>query len=258
MFADGKAWQTVRNIWIVLSSILKAAVEYGYLDENPARRVRFPPQPPPKERRVLAGDEIQRLLEQLEEPFKTMAILVLLTGLRIGEVLAICWGSVDLLTGSIRISQSLFKGRFQQPKSARSLRTMPVGPFGAELLKAHYQRSAKREKEDLLFAHPDGRPIAASYVLQHKLQPAGLAAGVGHVTWHLLRHVHSSLLHDLGTPAKIVQEQLGHANYSTTMNTYTHVVADSRREAVNDLESLLFPSVPKSGEGQSDREVVIQ
>jgi hypothetical protein len=102
MFADSKAWQTVRNIWIVLSSILKAAVEYGYLDENPASRVRFPPQPPPQERRVLTGDEIQRLLE---EPCKTMAILVLLTGLRIGEVLAIRWGSVDLITGSIRISQ---------------------------------------------------------------------------------------------------------------------------------------------------------
>jgi len=258
MFAEGRAWQTVRNIWIVLSSILKAAVEYSYLDENPARGVRFPPQPPPKERRVLTKDEIQRLLEQLEEPFKTMAILVLLTGLRIGEVLAICWDSVDLLAGTIRISQSVFKGQFQRVKTSRSNRTMPLGPFATELLKAHFQRSARRNNDDLLFAHPDSRPFAASYVLQCVLQPAGLAARVGHITWHLLRHVHSSLLHDLGTPAKIVQEQLGHANISTTLNTYTHVVEDSRRQAVCSLERLLFPSVPKSGEGQSDREVVIQ
>ena len=42
------------------------------------------------------------------------------------------------------------------------------------------------------------------------------------------------------------------------MNTYTHVVEDFRRQAVNNLESLLFPNVPKSGEGQTVREAVIQ
>ena len=52
------------------------------------------------------------------------------------------------------------------------------------------------------------------------------------VTWHQFRHIHSSLLDDLRVPAKIAQEQLGHASISTTLGIYTHVVDASHRAAV--------------------------
>jgi integrase len=61
--------------------------------------------------------------------------------------------------------------------------------------------------------------------------------------------VHSSLLNDLGVPVKIAQEQLGHASVQTTLNIYTHVVDGSHRQAIEQLERKLFPSVPKSQEG---------
>jgi integrase len=50
------------------------------------------------------------------------------------------------------------------------------------------------------------------------LQPAAEAAGLGRVTWHQFRHIHSSLLNDLRVPVKIAQEQLGHASVATTLN----------------------------------------
>jgi len=80
-------------------------------------------------------------------------------------------------------------------------------------------------------------------------------AGVGHVTLHQFRHIHSSLLNDLKVPVKIAQEQLGHASISTTLNIYTHVVDASHRRAVEALEERLFselevdPNGPKSGNG---------
>jgi integrase len=67
------------------------------------------------------------------------------------------------------------------------------------------------------------------------------------VTWHQLRHVHSSLLHDLGVPAKIVQQQLGHASVATTLNIYTHVIAETHRRAIVDLEQVLFPNCSQGG-----------
>jgi len=70
------------------------------------------------------------------------------------------------------------------------------------------------------------------------------AAGLGHVTWHQLRHVHSSVLHDPGVPVKIVQRQLGHAAVETTLNIYTHVVGETHRKAIEGLERVLFPNVP--------------
>jgi integrase len=77
------------------------------------------------------------------------------------------------------------------------------------------------------------------------LQPAARAAGLGRVTWHQFRHIHSSLLNDLRVPVKIAQEQLGHASISTTLNIYTHVVDASHRKAIEAIERELFPSVPK-------------
>lgn len=65
------------------------------------------------------------------------------------------------------------------------------------------------------------------------------------MTWHQFRHVHSFLLHDLGALAKVAQQQLGHASVDTTLRVYTHVVETTRRKAIEDLERVLFPSVPK-------------
>ena len=63
------------------------------------------------------------------------------------------------------------------------------------------------------------------------------------MTWHQFRHIHSSLLNDLQVPAKIAQEQLGHASISTTLNIYTHVVDASHRKAIEAVEERLFPTV---------------
>lgn len=78
------------------------------------------------------------------------------------------------------------------------------------------------------------------------LQPATVKAGLGRVTWHQFRHIHSSLLNDLNVPVKIAQEQLGHASIATTLNIYTHVVDASHRKAIEAVERELFPTVPKS------------
>jgi Phage integrase family len=80
-------------------------------------------------------------------------------------------------------------------------------------------------------------------MLTRVLQPAAEAAGLGKVTWHQFRHIHSSLMSDLKVPVKIAQEQLGHASVSTTLNIYTHTIAASHREAVEAVEGRLFSNV---------------
>jgi len=86
--------------------------------------------------------------------------------------------------------------------------------------------------------------------------PAGEAAGVGRVTWHQFRHIHSSTLHQLGVPVKIAQQQLGHASIETTFNIYTHVVDSEHRKAICALDRLLFPNVPKFDESRNSGETV--
>jgi hypothetical protein len=95
-----------------------------------------------------------------------------------------------------------------------------------------------------------GEPFRESKLLTRVLQPAAESAGLGRVTWHQFRHIHSSLLNDLRVPVKIAQEQLGHASISTTLGIYTHVVDASRRAAVTAVEErllgVMLRNAPKS------------
>ena len=103
------------------------------------------------------------------------------------------------------------------------------------------------------FPNKSGEPLRESKLLQRVLQPAVERAGLGRVTWHQFRHIHSSLLNDLRVPVKIAQEQLGHASIQTTLNIYTHVVDASHRAAIEQLERL-FPTVPKSQKADNEPE----
>ena len=88
-----------------------------------------------------------------------------------------------------------------------------------------------------------------SKLLTRVLQPAAKKAGLGRVTWHQVRHIHSSLLNDLRVPVRIAQEQLGHASISTTLNISTHTIAASHREAVEAVEGRLFSNVLELADG---------
>ncbi len=257
-FRQGLAWQTVRNAWIVLSSILDSAVEYGYLAVNPARGVKFPSQPPRQDPEIFTAEALARLLVHLQEPFKTMVTLAALTGLRIGEILALRWRAIDVISGTVRVSESVFQGHFQKPKSEKSIRTIPIGPALRGLLENHRQRSVHSRPDDLVFPSRRNGAHRESNLLERVVKPAGKAAGIGRVTWHQFRHIHSSLLHDLGVPAKVVQQQLGHATVQTTLNVYTHVVQNTHRKAIEDLERVLFPTVPKLARVEESGEFVIQ
>ena len=94
-FRKGTGWQVIRNAWTLLASILESAVEYGYLESNPARGIKFPPKPVKQKPAIIAGADFARLLEQLREPYRTMVSLIAATGLRIGELLALRWSSLD-------------------------------------------------------------------------------------------------------------------------------------------------------------------
>jgi hypothetical protein len=151
----------------------------------------------------------------LGEPHRTMVSVIAATGLRIGELLA--------------------------------LRTIPLGRHVVAVLTGHRERVTRRAAADLVFGNRRGDPLRESKVLTDVLQPAAKAVGLGRVTWHQFRHIHSSLLNDLKVPVKIAQEQLGHASIATTLNIYTHVVEASHRRAVEEVEQRLFGELDPNG-----------
>ena len=196
---------------------------------------------------MIAGDDFAKLLQQLGETYRTMVSLIAATGLRIGELLALRWSSLDLKVGALTVSESVFEGKFQAPKTQRALRTIPLGPHAVKALKEHRERAERRADEDLVFSNRNGGALRESKLLTKVLQPAAERAGLGRVTWHQFRHIHSSLLNNLNVPMKIAQEQLGHASISTTLNIYTHAVDASHRKAIEAVERELFVVLDHSG-----------
>lgn len=251
-FRKQTGWQSVRNAWVLLSSILETAVEYGYLPTNPARGVKFPPKGLKGKPAIIAGDSLAKLLGQLGEPHSTMVQLIAATGLRIGELLALRWSALDLDNRTLAVRESVFEGTFQAPKTPKAVRTIPLGSHAVAALARHRERAKRKEPGDLVFGNANGLPMRESKLLTRVLQPAAETAGLGRVTWHQFRHIHSSLLNDLRVPVKIAQEQLGHASIATTLGIYTHVVDASHRKAVEDVEERLFGLTARNGPNSAE------
>ena len=227
----------------MLASVLKSACEYEYIAGNPARGIKFPPMPPKKAPRILTAKEFHSLLKELPEPFKTMMILCVLTGLRIGEVCAL--RRSDVQRDQLRISRGVHEGQFHSPKGNRE-RTVPLSPLASQVLKVHLSHTSA-SPDMLVFHTRTGKPYRQTQIGYRYIAPAAQRAGLGRVTAHQLRHIHSSVLHDQGTPIGIIQKQLGHAKAETTLSIYTHNIDRTHRRALVKLEKALFPNLFSSG-----------
>jgi integrase len=154
------------------------------------------------------------------------------------------------------VAQSLEQTRsgglkFKIPKGKKR-RTVTMPPFLKETLEAHKEEQTKnraafgrdyRADLDLVIALPDGSPwkpdsFSAAY--------ADFAAkiGLGHIRFHDLRHSHASQLLRQRVSVKTVQERLGHANATVTLNTYAHVLAGDDM-AVDNFELRLRTAIQK-------------
>ena len=235
-FRQRAGWQTVRNSWVLLSSILESAVEYGYLQANPARGVKFPQKALKQKPRLIAGDDFGKLLKHLNEPHRTMVSLIAATGLRVGELLGLRWGALNLEIGSLAVRESVYEGKFQSPKTQRALRTIPLGPHAVKALRSRIVTAWRgKGRADLVFGNRKGGPLRESKVLTNVLQPAAVDAGLGRVTWHQFRHIHSSLLNDLNVPvedragAARARQHFDDARGSTRTRFRRHIAKRSRR-----------------------------
>lgn len=191
---------------------------------------------------------MRRLIAAADEPVRTIVLLAVMTGLRIGEILALRWGRINFAAGTLRVEETCYKGHFGTPKTRASRREVPLIPTVTQALQAHRVSCRDTANEALVFATRHGTPLASNNLRKRQLHPASQRAGLGSIDWHSLRHTHGTLLHEQETPLRVAQAQLGHSHMTTTLQVYTHASGSAQRQAVEHLESLLFPSVPKFAE----------
>jgi integrase len=237
----GLSWETVAHLRNVLSKILGAAVEWRYLQENLTKLTKLPRRPPRKPRPFLTGQQVSKLLEKLSEPATTIVLLLVTTGTRIGEILALRWKHVDFERGILQVREAVYDGHFGTPKTASSIADLPLGPESAAVLRQQLTRAGNGpQPEDLVFSNRTGGPVNPKNLLRRVLYPACVKAEVPRVSWHALRHTHATLLAAGGASPKLIQSQLRHATTQLALELYTHQLPGFQREAVERLEQDLF------------------
>ncbi len=194
--------------------------------EGASRRLREP--------RLLSYDEFARLLAELREPYRTMAILIAALGLRCSEVAGLKWENFDQRGLNIFIRQGVVNGHEDDVKTPSSKSELPIDPSIAEVLIRWREQTVFQAPEEWIFASP----FAAGHKPYHRwsaqnqvLSPAGIRAGIGPVGWHDLRHSHRMWLDETGAPVGVQKELMRHANIATTMNVYGGAMSADMRKA---------------------------
>ena len=230
----GLSWKTVKHIRTTFGTILRAAEADDLLSNNPVHKTRLPRRGPISEKASIVPEKLLDLLDALPEPSQSLAWLLALTGLRIGELLALRWRDVDLEGGCIWVRQTVYEGLFDDPKTRRSRRTMPLGNRGVEILTR--RRPSQVEPEALVFASGRSTPLSRRNLLNRQLKPACEKVGLTGANWHWLRHANATMLDAVGAPLGTVQALLGHSSSEITREVYLHSVpADARCSAKGDL-----------------------
>jgi integrase len=101
---------------------------------NRVRGTKMPERSLKRPHRFLSPDEVRRLLAASEEPVRTIVLVAVMTGLRIGEILALRWGRINLGAGTLRVEETCYKGTFGTPKTRASRREVPLTPAVVQAL----------------------------------------------------------------------------------------------------------------------------
>ena len=230
------SWKTVKHIRTAFGSILEAAVRDEMLASNPVRRTRLPRRGPVDEKSPIEMETVKELIRKLAEPSHSIATLLAMTGLRIGELLALRWQDIDLQQRLLSVNQTVYEGHFDEPKTKRSKRRIPLGPQSVEILAALKRTEAT--PSTLVFSARNGSPLSRRNLLNRQLKPAAKALKLTGVNWHWFRHAHATLLDSTGAPIGTTQALLGHSSSDITRGTYIHSVPADARQAVEEVEKL--------------------
>ncbi|HEY1754190.1 MAG TPA: tyrosine-type recombinase/integrase [Bryobacteraceae bacterium] len=238
--------KTVRHMGSLLYTVLSDADRLGVLRiPHPManRRVLLPKlvkrRPP-----VLDEGKLQTLFERAHDtrlyPF---VVLAAATGCRRGELLALQWTDIDLVTGLLTVSKSLeqTKATGLRVKCTKSEepRQLGVPEWAIEVLNEHRTEQdrdralfgARYIDNNLIFCQPDGNYYSPDR-LGARVVELMRKVGLQGVSLHSLRHSHASILLSNGVPVAVVSQRLGHADQNITLSIYSHALpADSRAAA---------------------------
>lgn len=245
----------------VAASINKRILQYGVsmqlIPFNPAREVILPrPQKAGANRiKFIDKEDLKTFLDYMERLAPTaynyyydsvLYKLLLATGCRYGEAVALEWSDIDFNSATISITKTYNRivKQVGTPKSKAGIRTISIDNKTILMLKQYRNRQRQAFME---IGSPAPALVFSTTISQYPNSDARTKslryrckeAGIPQFTFHAFRHTHASLLLNAGISYKELQHRLGHATLAMTMDTYSHLSKEKEKEAVLYYEKAL-------------------
>jgi len=248
IFLNQKASQYAPSVLLhiraTLSRVFASAKEWGYADSNPALGVRLPTRRTVRTKITFQPSQVRLILEALQEPHRTMVLLAAVTGMRASELIGLKWSDIDFERRLLFVRRTYYRGNFALPKNATSERIIPLSAGLLTALSMH-QRFVRRGSMDLVFPNAVGKPYEPNNLLKRVLHPILNSLGLTRTGWRSFRRSVATALSEMREPVRTAQQVLGHSSPQTTLAYYVQTIEESQRNAIAQLEKLMFPNVPK-------------
>jgi integrase len=260
--AEGLSPATVRHCHTLLSASVHQAVRWGIV----ATAVTEKASPPPLRARTPASASpatVRKLIkvaaESRSDVLSTAIALAAVTGCRRGELCGLRWSDLDLETGRLWVRRAVKHGLDHRqlvvgPTKTHADRCLTLDPLAIAVLITHRERVEEIASQVGMILRPGAYILSLEPDSAEPLKPDSLgqafrrvAGRVGvNMRFHDLRHFSAIQLIEAGTDVRTVAGRLGHAGPSTTLQVYSHALADRDRAAAQVLGELLFrpPSEP--------------
>jgi integrase len=251
----GLSGSSTNKLKLNLSAIFTAAVKKEIMRRNPCKLV-TPPKVDTAPAAYLDETQCHELLDLLaaqdDFQFEVIINLFIASGIRAGELSALYWEDINLETGMLFVRHTLVKVGDeyirQEPKTADSTRRIILPEYIIGLLKKHKTLQAERrlkmggryKNPDLVFTNKSGGfylGVNMNSKLKRVIAGTDLPQDL-HL--HSMRHTHASLLINSDVAARVIADRLGHSTTKTTLDTYSHVFAESEARAMQAIDMALF------------------
>jgi integrase len=247
--------RTVLSLRNRLSKIFSTAGLWGYIQRNPVKGVQVPALTDVKKRSTLTPQQFWALSKELSEPYRTMVLLAVLSGMRCGEIFGLRWRYVDF-EDEVVVAETVYQGHSSQPKTRASNRKVFVGALVMQALASLKPRDSA--PDDFVFPSDNGTPLSPNNVRNRVLIAACKRAGIPTVGWHRFRYAYSTWANPSGESIKALQNQLGHVDSKITLGVYVQPIPEAQRQIAAKVQGVLLPIAPNLTAPGNGSEGVIQ
>lgn len=234
----GYGQRTVVMEFACLNMIFDFAIVNGYASTNPCGPVKIPSGLPKAKREMPTDEQLEAVKAGVNQPFGLFPFMLLYTGMRKGELLALRWEDIDLEAGLIHISKSVYfagnTAMVKQPKTEAGKRAVVLLDALREVLPpagSGYIFGGERPLNDYEF-----RVKWSEWARAVGLHKSGLKA---QITPHQLRHAYATILYDAGVGDVDAMHLMGHSSIQVTREVYTHIRAERMQQTAERINDYL-------------------